>query len=261
MSERIRIDEAGDGVAVLTLDRREALNAFDTAMGRRLLDLFGRTLRDRQDVRCVVVTGAGDRSFSVGGDLKERKSLTNDEWRDQHAMFREAFEALWRFPWPTIAAVNGYAMGGGCELALGCDFIYAAEKAVFALPEIRLGIMPGAGGTQLLPRAMSQRVARELIYTGRHFSAEEAWKWGMVNRVLPASELLPAAIETAKAIAANAPLSVQGAKRSIDHGLQTDIATAMALEVSIHQRLAVSLDRVEGIAAFNEKRAPQWRGH
>lgn len=259
MSEHIRLAEAGDGVVLLTLDRPEALNAFNSAMGRQMLDLFGGELRRRADVRCVVLTGAGDKAFSVGADLKERVSFGNEEWRAQHAMFRDAYDALWRFPWPVIAAVNGYALGGGCELALGCDFIFSADHAEFALPEIRLGIMPGAGGTQLLPRAIPERIARELVYTGRRFSAAEAQTWGMVNRVLPASELLATAVEAAKTIAANAPLSVEGAKRSINYGLETDLRTALALEVSIHQRLAVSEDRVEGIKAFNEKRAPQWR--
>lgn len=259
MKSRFLVREEGHGIVVVTIDRAEALNAFDTPMAEDMLGLFGTTLRRREDVRCVVLTGAGDSAFCVGADLKERDEMSDADWRRQHALFRDAFETVWRFPWPIIAAVEGYAMGGGCELALACDFIVAAESAVFALPEIRLGIMPGAGGTQLLPRAMPERVARELIYTGRRFDTSEAHKWGMVNRVVPRGAALAAALESARLTAANAPLAIQGAKRSITHGLQTDLASALALEVSIHQRLAVSEDRREGIAAFNEKRAPVWR--
>ncbi|SLN47560.1 enoyl-CoA hydratase/isomerase family protein [Oceanibacterium hippocampi] len=256
---RLTSTEEGGGIVVVTLDRAEAMNAFDTQMAREMLELFGNVRRRRDDLRCVVLAAAGGKAFSVGADLKERDGMSVEDWRRQHALFRDAYDTLWRFPWPIVAAVEGYALGGGCELALACDFIIASETASFALPEIRLGIMPGCGGTQLLPRAMPERVARELIFTGRRFGAAEAQAWGMVNRVVAPGGALAEALESARAIAANAPLAIQGAKRAIDHGLQTDLSTALALEVSIHQRLSASDDRMEGIAAFNGKRAPRWR--
>lgn len=254
-----RLEEQGGGVLLLTVDRPEAMNALDTSAGQEMFRLFSGDLRRRDGLRCIVLTGAGDRAFSVGADLKERRDFTETAFRAQHALFRQAFEALWTFPLPIVAAVNGYALGGGCEMALACDFVYAAETAEFGLPEIRLGIMPGAGGTQLLPRAVPTRRARELLYTGRRFSAREAAEWGMVNRVLPSHDLLPAALAVAREIAESAPLAVAGVKRAVDHGLQAGLPAALALEVSIHQRLVASADRVEGIRAFNEKRSPVWR--
>lgn len=259
MSARFRREDVGDGIMLLTIDRADALNAIDTATGEEMLQLFSRDLRRMEGLRCVVVTGAGDRAFCVGADLKERKDFSEAAFRGQHVTFRQAFEAVWNFPLPILAAVKGYALGGGCELALACDFIYAAEGAEFALPEIRLGIMPGGGGTQLLPRAIPERRARELLYTGRRFSARQALEWGMVNRVLSAEDLLTATLDAAREIVLSGPLSVAGAKRAVTHGLQAGLATGLALEVSIHQRLVASADRVEGIAAFNEKRPPVWR--
>ncbi|KPP86017.1 MAG: Enoyl-CoA hydratase/carnithine racemase [Rhodobacteraceae bacterium HLUCCO07] len=259
MTRRLQLSETGGGVVVVTLDRPQAMNAFDTAMAEEMLALFGTTLRRRDDIRAVVLTGAGERAFSVGADLKERAGMSNDAWRKQHALYRDTFESLWNFPWPVIAAVRGYALGGGCELALGADFVHAAENAVFGLPEITLGIMPGAGGTQLLPRALGLRRAKELILTGEKFSAREAHDWGLVNALHPPGEELEAAIAVARRIAANAPLAVQGAKRAMDGGIDAPLKVGLALEVSVHQRLSASDDRAEGVRAFNEKRTPEWK--
>lgn len=259
MTQRLQLSEKGDGVVVVTLDRPQAMNAFDTAMAEEMLALFGTTLRRRDDIRAVVLTGAGERAFSVGADLKERAGMTNDAWRKQHALYRDTFESLWNFPWPLIAAVRGYALGGGCELALAADFVHAAENAVFGLPEITLGIMPGAGGTQLLTRALGLRRAKELILTGEKFSAREACDWGLVNALHPPGEELDVSIAVARRIAANAPLAVQGAKRAMDGGIDAPLKVGLALEVSVHQRLSASEDRAEGVLAFNEKRTPEWK--
>ena len=258
MTQRLRLSEAEGGIVVVTLDRPQAMNALDTAMAKELLALFGITLRRRDDIRAVVLAGAGEQAFSVGADLKERDGMTNDAWRKQHALYRDTFESLWNFPWPLIAAVRGYALGGGCELALAADFIHAAESAVFGLPEISLGIMPGAGGTQLLTRALGLRRAKELILTGEQFSARDARDWGLVNALHTPGEELAASIAVAQRIAANAPLAVQGAKRAMDGGIDAPLKTGLALEVSVHQRLSASEDRAEGVSAFNEKRVPEW---
>ena len=252
MTQRLQLSDAGGGVAVVTLDRPHAMNAFDTVMAEEMLALFGTTLRRRDDIRAVVLTGAGERAFCVGADLKERAGMSNDAWRKQHALFRDAFESLWNFPWPVIAAVRGFALGGGCELALAADFIHAADTAMFGLPEITLGIMPGVGGTQHLARAVGLRRAKELILSGEKFSAREALEWKLVNALHPPGEELTAAV-------ANAPLAVQGVKRALDAGMDGPLKAGLALEVSVHQRLSASEDRVEGVAAFNEKREAQWK--
>jgi enoyl-CoA hydratase/carnithine racemase len=247
-------------VLLVTLNRPRVRNAFNTAMGRELLDLWTRLTEDAGDWRCAVITGAGDQAFCAGADLKERKGLSQEAWRAQHELYERAFWALGDLPLPIIAAVNGPAYAGGLELALMCDFIYAARSARFALTEVSLGIIPGAGGTQNLPRAVGERRAKEIILTARAFSAEDAHAWGMVNRLCEAGEVLPAALDTAAAIAANAPLAVKQAKKSIRYGGQMDLRTAYRFEVEAYNQLVDTDDRREGILAFNEKRKPRFQG-
>jgi len=163
-------------------------------------------------------------------------------------------------PVPVLGAINGAAYAGGCELALCCDFLYAAESARFALTEVTLGIMPGAGGTQNLPRAVGERRAKEIILTGRPFSAKEAHDWGMVNRLCAPERLLDEVLETARRIADNAPISVRQAKHAIHQGLQMDLGSAMLFEIEAYNRMVPTEDRREGIASFNEKRKPRFRG-
>ena len=186
--------------------------------------------------------------------------MTDDAWRRQHVIFERLMRAIIDCPVPVIAAVNGAAYAGGCEMAACCDFIYAADHARFALTEVRLGIMPGGGGTQNLSRAIGERRAKELILTACPFSAREAEAWGLANRVLPGPELLAAALETARAIAANAPLSVRQAKQSIHRGLQMSLSDGLAFEIEAYNRLVPTSDRMEGIRAFNEKRPPRFTG-
>ncbi len=249
------------GLLVITLNRPEFRNAINTRVGEELREVFGPLRFTPGDLRCVVITGSGDKAFCSGGDLKERKGMSDAAWRLQHAVFEEAFYAIMECPVPVIAAVNGAAYAGGCEMALACDFIYASTEAKFALTEASLGIIPGCGGTQNLPRAIGSRRAKELIMTAQPFSAQEAHDWGMVNALCAPAELMQKVRAVAARICANAPLSVSQAKKSIDHGMQADLKTGLALEVSAYQRVASSQDRLEGVLAFNEKRPPRFQGH
>jgi enoyl-CoA hydratase/carnithine racemase len=258
--ETLRVDDKGDGLLVLTLNRPEAANAMNTQMGRDLLAFFDRVNADPLACRAIVVTGAGDKAFCAGGDLKERQGMTDETWAAQHLLFERMIRAFIGCPVPVIGAINGAAYAGGCELALCCDFLYAAESARFALTEVTLGIMPGAGGTQNLPRAVGERRAKEIILTGRPFSAREAADWGLVNRLCAPERLLDETLETARRIADNAPISVRQAKHAIHQGLQMDLGSAMLFEIEAYNRMVPTEDRREGIASFNEKRKPRFRG-
>src|SRR5205809_4635590 len=257
--ETVRVDDKGDGLTLLTLNRPNVANAMNTQMGRDLLAFFDEVNATPSKQRCIVLTGAGDRAFCAGGDLKERLGMTDETWQAQHLLFESAIRAFIGCPVPVIGAINGAAYAGGCELALCCDFLYAAETARFALTEVTLGIMPGAGGTQNLPRAVGERRAKEIILTGRPFSAQEAFEWGMVNRLCPPNKLLAETLETARRIADNAPISVRQAKHSIHYGLQMDLASAMMFEIEAYNRMVPTEDRREGIASFNEKRKPRFK--
>jgi len=242
------------------LNRPEVSNALNTQMGQELLQVFAGLAADPGDVRCVVLTGAGDKAFSAGGDLKQRLGMSNDAWLAQHAIFERAYWALIDSPIPVIAAVNGHAFGGGFEMVLAVDFAYGVPAARFGLPEVRLGIMPGGGGTQTLPRAIGPRRAKEVILSGRPITAQLALDWGILNRLCAPDELMGVALDTATAIAANAPLSIRQAKKAIDHGLQTAITRGLWLEVEAYNRLVFTEDRHEGVAAFNERRPANFRG-
>jgi enoyl-CoA hydratase/carnithine racemase len=256
--DTLALEERGEHLLLVTMNRPQVLNALNTQMGRDQLDLWTRLAAEPGGVRCVVLTGAGERAFCAGGDLKERDGMTEAAWRAQHELFERMFVALMELPLPVIAAVNGHAFGGGMELALACDFIYAARNARFALSEVSLGIMPGGCGTQNLPRAAGERRAKELILTAQPFSAEQGYEWGVVNRVC--ESVLAEALATAERIAANAPLAVRQAKKSIHYGLQTDLLTGYRFEIEAYNQLVGTEDRHEGVRAFNEKRKPRFRG-
>lgn len=246
-------------VLLVTLNRPDLLNALNTQMARDLVDLFEGLALEPGARRCVVLTGAG-KAFCAGGDLKQRDGMSTAQWVAQHVVFERMARALLDCPLPLLGAVNGAAYGGGCEIAACCDFLYAAEGAKFALPEVKLGIMPGAGGTQNLPRAVGERRAKELAMTGKPFSAAEAQRWGLVNEVLAADALVPAALETARSIAGNAPLSTRQVKQSIARGVRMSLADGLAFEIEAYNRLVPTADRVEGVRAFNEKRKPRFTG-
>ncbi len=245
---------------LVTLNRPDAANALNTQMGLDLLALFDSINAAPANHRCIVLTGAGARAFCAGGDLKERNGMTDQQWQDQHLIFERSIRAILDCPIPVIAAVNGAAYAGGLEIALCCDFIYAAEHARFALTEVTLGIMPGAGGTQSLPRAVGARRAKEIMLTGRPFTVQEAHAWGMVNRICKPDTLLADALETAATIAANAPISVRQIKQSVNQGLNMDLRSGMMFEIEAYNRMVPTEDRREGIRAFNEKRKPQFHG-
>jgi enoyl-CoA hydratase/carnithine racemase len=258
--QTLRVEMHGAHVLIVTLNRPEVANALNTQMGRDLLDLWTGLIAEPGEVRGVVLTGAGGRVFCAGGDLKERNGMTKAQWQAQHEIFERQYWALLDCPVPVIAAVNGPAYAGGCEMLLACDFAYAVPTARFALTEVTLGIMPGAGGTQLLPRAVGERRAKEIILTGKPFGAEDALRWGIVNRLCPPDTLIQDALDTVATIAANAPLSVRQAKKSIHHGLQMDLKNALLFEIEAYNRLIPTKDREEGIRAYNEKRKPAFKG-
>jgi enoyl-CoA hydratase/carnithine racemase len=256
----LRLQLRGENLLLLTLQRPEALNALNTQMGRDLLDLFTRLTAEAGAVRCVVLTGSGEKAFCAGGDLKEREGMSQAQWQAQHEIFERAFVAIMECPVPVVAALNGHAYGGGLEMALCCDFAYASRSARFALSEVKLGIMPGGCGTQNLARAVGERRAKELVLTGGAFTADEGVAWGAFNRACDAAELQAQALATAQTIADNAPLSVRQAKKSIHYGLQVDLLTGYRFEIEAYNRLVDTEDRREGVRAFNEKRKPKFQG-
>jgi enoyl-CoA hydratase/carnithine racemase len=258
--DTLEIARSADGyVVTVALHRPDALNAMNTAMGKDLLRCFDELTWDTT-TRAVVFTGSGERAFCVGGDLKEREGMTDEAWRAQHVIFEAAAAGVLHCPVPVIAAVEGFAMGGGCELAVLSDFVVCGETAVFAVPEVTRGIFPGVGGTQLLPRILGAPMAKELIFTGRRVDAREAKAVGLVNHVVPAGQARAKALEIAATIADNGPIAVRQAKKAIAWGSETDLETGMALAIEAYNNTVTTEDRLEGVRAFNEKRKPRFQG-
>jgi enoyl-CoA hydratase len=258
--QTLSLETASDGLTLITLNRPDVRNALNTQMGRDLREIFAPLAFHPGNERCIIITGSGDKAFCAGGDLKERNGMTDEQWRAQHAIFEEAYYAVMNCTVPVVAAVNGAAFGGGCELALACDFIYASSSARFALTESTLGIIPGCGGTQNLPRAVGARRAKELILSGKAFTAQQAYEWGMVNQVCEPDALLSATQDAARAICANGPIAVRQAKTAIRRGLDVDLRTGLAIEIEAYNRTVVTEDRLEGVRAFGEKRKAQFTG-
>lgn len=245
-------------VAILSFNRPEAMNALSTQTAKDLIAALEELELDDQ-VFAAVLTAEGDRAFCVGADLKERKTMSREEMKKQRALFVKAFTSVAMFPKPLVAAVNGFALGGGMEFSLCCDFIIASEKASFGLPEVGLAIIPGGGGTQLLPRVIGRNKAKELIYTGRRIPAQEAYEIGLVNHVVPAGELMVKTMEVMQEITKNGPIALQQAKRSVNLGVELDLNTALALEAECYNVCLATEDRDEGLKAFNEKRKPVYK--
>ncbi len=254
------VTRSSDGhVITVTLNRPDQLNAMNTAMGEDLLRCFTRIQVD-PDARCLILTGAGERAFCTGGDLKERNEMSDEAWFAQHRIFEQAAGAILHCPVPVIAAVEGFALAGGCELALLADFIIASESAQFGVPEVTLGIFPGIGGSQLLPRIIGAPMAKELIFTGRRMRADEAKAVGLVNQVVAINQARARALATATTIASNGPVAVRQAKKAIMKGLDAALDAALTLAIEAYNVTVKTQDRLEGVRAFNEKRQPQFKG-
>ncbi len=246
-------------IATLMLNRPEALNAISQQLAAELLATCD-ALAERDDIRAVIVTGAGERAFCAGADLKERRTLAPDERAAHTTAIEAAAEALAALPMSTIAAVRGFALAGGAELAIACDLRVAAEDATFGFPEVKIGIFPGAGGALRLPRIVGSGAARDLLFTGRRIAAEDAFRLGLVDRLVPAGSVVEAAAELAAAIAGNAPLAVRAVKRALEEsrGMRPDEARRAVN--ALRAALDSTADYEEGLAAFAERRSPRFTG-
>ncbi len=264
MSEILLREETEDGILVLTLNRPEAMNCFNFDLLAALADTIREANFD-MGLRCIIITGAGGEdpkkaAFSTGADLKERRTLSPDQVRRFVFTIRNTFTAVEQVRVPVIAAINGFAFGGGMELALACDLRIASSNVIMGLTETSLAIIPGAGGTQRLPRIIGIAKAKELIFTARRIDAQTAFDIGLVNRVVEPVELMPAAHELAREIAKNGPIGVAQAKFAINNGMEASLAVALQLESKAYEVTIPTKDRLEALAAFAEKRKPVFKG-
>ncbi len=258
MSPTVLVERQGH-LAHLVLNRPEVLNAIDNTLAEALGSACAALAAD-DSVWAVILRGAGERAFSAGADLKARRNFSPEEWAAQRALFRGMFTRLRSVPQAMIAAVHGFALGGGTELALLADFIVASDDAICGLTEASLGIIPGGGGTQYLPRLIGRNHAKELIFTARRISAAQAKHLGLINHVVAREQLLPTATLLAQEILKNSPFAVRQAKWAIDNGVDLPLEEGLEREHAAYLRAIDSADRREGIAAFNEKRPPQFSG-
>jgi enoyl-CoA hydratase/carnithine racemase len=258
MSPTVLVERTGN-IAHLILNRPEVLNAIDNTLARELGAACDALAAD-ESVWLIIFRGAGERAFCAGADLKARLGFTPEQWLEQRALLRAMFATLRAVPQPMIAAVHGFALGGGTELAMLADFVVASDDAVFGLTEVSLGIIPGGGGTQNLPRMIGRNRAKELIFSARRIKADEALELGLVNHVVPRAELLPKATAIAEEILKNSPFAVRQAKWSIDRGADLPFEDGIQREHEAYLRAIASEDRREGITAFNEKRPPRFSG-
>jgi methylglutaconyl-CoA hydratase len=258
MRTEFRTERRG-GVEIWTIDGEPRRNSISVAMLAELTALLARAAADRT-LRCAVVTGAGDKAFCAGADLKERARMSEAEVHAFHDGLRRTFRAIEQAPQVFVAAVNGAALGGGLELALACDLRVAADSAQMGLPEVGLGIIPGGGGTQRLPRLVGVARAKDLVLTGRRLGAAEAFAIGLVARVVPSARLMDEALAYAGEVAQNAPVSLRQAKRAIDGGLHLSLDEALGLEHQMYQDCLGTKDRLEALRAFAEKRPPVFTG-
>jgi enoyl-CoA hydratase/carnithine racemase len=259
--ETITVTRHHDGlVAEIMLNRPEAMNAISSELAAQLTRACTDIAAAAQ-VRAVVLSAAGERAFCAGADLKERNAMTDADIARQRPAVRAVYGAVFALPQPAVAAVHGFALGGGCELALSCDLVVADDTAVFGLPEVTVGLVPGGGGTQLAARRLGLGRAADLVLTGRQVRAAEAERIGLVDRRVPAGQAARVAVELAGQIAANSPVAVRAAKQAIRHGWGLSMEAGLDVEEAAWRTAALSADRREGIAAFVTKRRPVWPGH
>lgn len=251
--------EVDQGVATVNLNRVEVGNALSFQTLLQLRELISE-IAHRRDIRVVILTGAGEKSFCAGADLKERKTMSEQQVRQFLATIRDTFTEIAELPQPVICAMNGFAFGGGLELALACDLRIVEDHVQLGLTETSLGIIPGAGGTQRLSRLIGSSKAKELIFTARRLKAEEAVDWGIANYRVPRGESLNKAYELAIQMCVNAPLALTQAKFAIDRGLDSDVRTGIWIEAKAYETLLPTEDRLEGLRAFAEKRKPNYQG-
>ena len=244
--------EQNGAVGIITISREKALNALNSTVLKEIDATLDAVNLD--EVRCLILTGAGEKSFVAGADIGEMSSLTKTEGEAFGKIGNDVFRKLEVFPIPVIAAINGFALGGGCEIAMSCDIRICSDNAVFGQPEVGLGITPGFGGTQRLPRLVGMGIAKQMIYTGRNIKADEAFRIGLVNAVYTQEELMPNAEKLAATIAKNAPIAVRNCKKAINDGMQTDMDQAIVIEEKLFGDCFESYDQKEGMTAFLEKR-------
>ena len=248
-----------ENIAYVTINRPDVLNCFDYETLHQLAEVVSSIEMD-PDVRIAIFTGAGEKAFSAGADLKESKTLGEKEVRRNVKAIRDVFNSIAQLPQPTIAAINGYAFGGGFELVLACDFAIAVEEAKLGLTETSWAIIPGAGGTQRLPRLIGEAKAKELIFTARKITALEAFDWGILTKVVKREEMMKACIEFADEMLKNGPVALKQAKFAINQGMNADLQTGLAIEAKAYELTIPTDDRLEALKAFSEKRVPVFQG-
>ena len=253
------IFQVEEGIATLTFNRPQVLNALNSNLLQELAHALDQVAAD-EDIRVLILTGAGEKAFVAGADINELAAFNALQAKRFSESGHALLNRLQALPIPVIAAVNGFALGGGSEIALACDFIYASENAMFGQPEINLGIIPGFGGTQRLPRLVGKNMAKEMIFTGKMITADEAFAIGLVNTVCPQLQLMEEVIKTARTMAAKGKVTLRAAKQAINSGMNVDLATACNIETDAFALCMDSPDAKEGTSAFLEKRKPDFKG-
>ncbi len=259
MDEKVLLTEERDGIAILTLNRPEVMNSFNFAL-LQALEKQIEALKFNNDIRVVIITGSGQKAFCAGADLKERTTYSESQVKTFIFTIRNLFTSIELLNKPVIAAINGVALGGGTELALACDIRIASMNALMGLTETRFAIIPGAGGTQRLPRLIGRGKAKELIFTGRRVDAQEALQIGLVNQICEQASLLDECLKMAAMICEAGPIAIEQAKYAINYGLETDLHTGLGIESNAYWVTIPTEDRLEGLAAFQEKRKPVYKG-